>query len=287
MTARAICLFEVFISGLAWIARAQERPATTPTSPSPPASSRPVIGNDGTPMLLPFRCSAEDVRWAGLSCSDDAPCPIFFEISSVEAVGNLLLLTGNIHGESVTLDSVLLASEDNGHTWQEPIDRIRGAGLDHVEYSGSDTAWISGQELFPLPQNPFLISTRDGGNSWRLHEILGEDSDLRFGSVQQFFFTSKDNGTLVVDHGAGAGGDRYALYETENGGETWALKQASAKPIVVKRPTPPPVSDWRVRADAALGSYVVEHRVGVRWSAVAAFLVKLEPCKPPDEGKIP
>jgi hypothetical protein len=256
--------------------------------PQPPSSaSNAVIGNDGTPMLLPFRCSDEDIRLGGLSCSDDSPCPIFVEISSVEALGNMVLLTGNIHSEAATLYSVLLASDDNGHTWREPIARVRGAGLDHIEFSGTDTAWISGQELVPLPQNPFLLSTTDGGRTWRAREVLSEDSEIKFGSVQQFFFTNKENGTMIIDHGAGAGGDRYTLYETENGGDTWSIKQASAKPIVVKRPTPPPVSDWRVRTDASLKSFVVEHHVGARWSSVAAFLVKLDPCKPADPAKIP
>jgi len=238
-------------------------------------------------MMVPYRCTDEDIRLAGLSCAEDAPCPIFLEISSVEALGSQVLLTGNIHSEAVTLYSVLLASEDNGHTWQEPFDRIRGAGLDHIEYLGTESAWISGQELVPLPQNPFLISTTDGGKTWHLHEVLGEDSDLKFGTIPQFFFTTGNNGTLIVDHGAGAGGDRYALYETQNGGDTWTLKQASSKPIVVKRPTAPPASDWRVRTDASMKSFVVEHRVGARWSAVAAFLVHLDPCRPPDPPKIP
>ncbi len=238
-------------------------------------------------MTLPFRCTDEDIRFAGLSCAEDAPCPIFLEISSAESVGNMVLLSGNIHSEAATLYSVLLSSDDNGHTWQEPIDRIRGAGLDHIEYFGTETAWVSGQELVPLPQNPFLVSTTDGGRTWRLHEVLSEDSETRFGTVQQFFFTNTQNGTLLVDHGAGAGGDRYMLYETQNGGDTWTVQQASAKPIALKRPVAPPVSDWRVRTDAALKSYVVERRVGTRWSAVAAFLVKLDPCKPPDSPKIP
>jgi len=267
-----------------WSALAFAQGAATPPADTP---AKALIGNDGTPMLLPFRCTNDDIRSAGLSCSDEAPCPIFLEIASADALGNTILLAGNIHSEAVTLYSVLLSSDDNGHTWQEAYDRIRGAGLDHIEYLGNDTAWISGQELVPLPQNPFLLSTTDGGKSWRVHDVLSEDADLRFGSVQQFFFTNKDNGTLIVDHGAGAGGDRYALYETQDGGNTWSLKQASAKPIPVKRTTPPPAADWRVRADAKMKSYIVEHRAGTRWTAVAAFLVKLDACKPPEPSKLP
>jgi photosystem II stability/assembly factor-like uncharacterized protein len=250
-----------------------------PAVPRLPQTARVEIGNDGTPMLLPFRCTDEDIRWAGLSCSEDAPCSLFLEITTVEAVGNRLLLAGNIHGDAVTLYSVLLASDDNGHNWQEVHQGIRGAGLDHIEYLGADTAWVSGQVVFPLTQDPFLLVTTDGGKTWTQRDVLNEDSESRFGTVQQFYFSSKDSGTLVVDRGPGAGGERYALYETSSGGETWALKQVGSKPIVVKRPVAT-VADWRVRADAGMKSYLLEHRVGTRWSAVAAFLVKLDPCKP-------
>ena len=289
MMGRAMWVVGVLITGFLRPGLAQTEPPQAPpqSPPRAPAPAKPVLGNDGTPMMVPYRCSDEDVRLAGLSCGEDSPCPMFLEISSVEALGSQVLLTGNIHSEAMTLYSILLSSEDNGHTWQEPIDRIRGSGLDHIERLGSETAWISGQELVPLPQNPFLISTSDGGKTWRLHEVLSEDSDLKFGTIPQFFFTTKDDGTLIVDHGAGAGGERYALYETQDGGDTWTLKQASSKPIVVKRPTLPPASDWRVRTDASLKSFVIERRVGARWSAVAAFLVNLDPCKPPDTPKIP
>src|SRR5581483_1102129 len=143
---------------------AQDRPPDTPPQDAQGAAKppvRPVLGNDGTPMLVPFRCTAEDIRSAGLACSEESPCPMFLEVSTVEALGNRVLLIGNIHSEAVTLYSFFLTSEDNGHTWQEPIDRIRGAGLDHIELLPPDSAWISGQELFPLPQNPFLLITND------------------------------------------------------------------------------------------------------------------------------
>jgi photosystem II stability/assembly factor-like uncharacterized protein len=261
----------ILAASLAIPPHAQERPAN-PTAV--------VLGNDGTPMLVPFRCTDEDIRWAGLSCSEDAPCSIFLEISTVEVLGNRILLAGNIHSEAVTLYSVLLASDDNGHNWREVYERIRGAGLDHIEYLGTDTAWIGGQVLFPFTQDPFLLATTDGGKTWSQHDVLGDESESRFGSIQQFYFTTKDNGTLILDRGAGgSGGDRYALYESPNGGETWVVKQESRKPIVVKRPPAPP-PDWRVRPDAGMKSFLVEHRAGTRWSAVAAFLVKLDPCRP-------
>lgn len=272
---RPFWLIGLLAAGMAMTSHAQDRPA------NPEAV---VLGNDGTPMLLPFRCTEEDIRWAGLSCSEDAPCSIFLELSTVEVLGNRVLLAGNVHSEAVTLYSVLLASDDNGHNWHEAHERIRGAGLDHIEILGTDTAWIGGQVLFPFSQEPFLLATTDGGKIWMQRDVLSDEDESRFGSIQQFNFTTKDSGTLILDRGAGgSGGDRYALYETTNGGQRWVVKQESRKPIVVKRP-PAPAPEWRVRPDAGMKSFLVEHRAGTRWSAVAAFLVKLDPCKPPESA---
>src|SRR5690349_16043184 len=57
-------------------------PAVAPTPP------RPVLENNGKPMLVPFRCTDEDIHRAGLSCSEEEPCATFLELSAVAAVGN-------------------------------------------------------------------------------------------------------------------------------------------------------------------------------------------------------
>jgi photosystem II stability/assembly factor-like uncharacterized protein len=262
----------ILLAGMAVPPHAQDMLA----NPVPPPA---VLTNGGKPMLLPFQCADEDIRWAGMSCSEDAPCPVFLELATVEALGNRILAAGNIHGDAVTLYSVLLASDDNGLSWREPHERIRGAGLDHIEHLGAGVAWIAGQVLFPFTQDPFLLVSTDGGVSWRQREVLSEENESRFGSIQQFYFTTRESGTLLLDRGAGESGARYALYESSNGGETWAVKQESRKPIVSKRPATP-ASDWRVRADAGLKSFIVEHRAGTQWNTVAAFLVALDSCKP-------
>ena len=102
--------------------------------------------------------------------------------------------------------------------------------------------------------------------------------DNHFGSIQQFSFDSKTAGSLIVDNGAGGGGSRYARFETNDGGETWSVKEESKKPLQLKRAIANPA--WRVRADAASRSYRIEHRTGSQWTTVAAFAVKLPPCNP-------
>jgi photosystem II stability/assembly factor-like uncharacterized protein len=273
---RAITVIVGLILPLAAVA--QEPPQTAP----PPAvpSAPPVLQNGGKPMTLPFRCTEEDIRLSGLSCSEEEPCPIFLELTAAGQTGNRILAAGNIHTESVTIFGVLLASDDGGHTWAEAADRVRGAGLDHIQFFDPETGWIIGQELFPIPQNPFLLVTEDGGKTWRQRAIFNENSESRFGSIQQFALSGKKDGSLVIDRGRSSSEDRYVLFESPDGGDTWTIKQESGKPLSLKNAAVPGV-DWRIRTDGPTKSFHVEHRQGTRWTSVGAFSVKLDSCKPP------
>jgi len=46
------------------------------------------IENTGKPMRLPFECTEADTQAASLNCSEQEPCAVFLELSSVEAAGN-------------------------------------------------------------------------------------------------------------------------------------------------------------------------------------------------------
>src|SRR5580658_8917247 len=111
MLRRAI-IFPIICAAL----MAQDTPPQT-TAPATPAP--PKFQNDGKPITLPFQCTAEDIRWAGMACSEEDPCPIFLELSAAEGVGDHIFAAGNIHSETVTLYSMLLVSDDAGHTWSE------------------------------------------------------------------------------------------------------------------------------------------------------------------------
>ncbi len=95
----------------------------------------------------------------------------------------------------------------------------------------------------------------------------------------QFFFITKSTGSLILDRGQGSGQERYALLQSEDGGQSWTIRQRSAKPLRV--PQAPPAVSWRVRADAASRSYRIERLQGDQWSLIAAFAVNLDACKPP------
>ena len=110
-----------------------------------------VLEYAGKPLVLPFKCTEEDIQLAGLTCSEDDPCPIYLELAAVGATGSKIVVAGNLHSAAVTMFSTLLASEDGGRTWREPHDRIRAAGLDRVQFLDADTAWVAGEKLQPLP----------------------------------------------------------------------------------------------------------------------------------------
>ncbi|MBV9504035.1 MAG: hypothetical protein JO323_03425 [Acidobacteriia bacterium] len=243
-----------------------------------PHTSAPagVLVNIGQPITIPFQCTEDDMQWAGLSCSEQDPCPIYFEVAAAESLGDRIFAAGNLHSETVTLYSVLLGSDDAGKTWRELHNRIRGAGLDHIQFLDFASGWISGEALFPLPQDPFLLLTADGGKTWQRQLVL---SEMGPGSIQQFLFTSRDAGLLVIDRGEGSEAERYALYESPDGGKSWNVKELSQKPIRLTR-TVESEKDWRVRANSSSRSFQIEHRQGERWTAAASFAVSAGACRP-------
>ena len=247
-------------------------------APAPPPAP-PVLENHGKPIEAPFTCTNEDIRAAGLSCTEDDPCPIFLELTAVDPVGNRVVVVGNIHSEATTLYSIVLASDDEGKTWSEPHERIRAAGFDRVQFLDLQNGWISGEELSPLPQNPFLLTTNDGGKSWVRRPIFNENVDSRFGLVQQVSFSDKTDGRLVVDRGLGSD-DRYVLFDSNDGGETWQLRQESTKPIPLAHPAAASAA-WRARADAPSKAFIIERHTPAGWQAIASFSVRLTPCVPP------
>jgi hypothetical protein len=239
----------------------------------PPAEPPPkaALENTGKPMRVQFTCTDDDMLWAGMSCSEEEPCPVYLELSSAAAVGNKLFACGNLHSSSSTLYSVVLASDDGGKTWQEPFERLQAASLDRIQFADFETGWISGQMLQPLPRDPFFLVTTDGGKSWRRRPVFVEE---RAGFIQQFWFDSRTNGTLLIQDG-----QRYERHESPNGGETWLVREVSERPI---RWTPraSAAPNVRVQTDAPTRSFRIERREGERWTPVASFLVTVGACKP-------
>jgi len=252
----------------------------SPPAEAPKAESKPpeLLRNDGLPIAVPFACTDDDMQWAGMSCTEEEPCAVYIELSEIETIGNRILVLGNIHSESTTLYSLLLSSEDGGATWQEPYERMRGAGLNHIQLIDFQNGWISGETVVPVARDPFFLITSDGGKSWRLRPVLAEGMG---GAIRQFHFASVSSGMMVIDRMESEDASRYELFDTPNGGETWMIRQTSEKPITLPQAAAGSAgAGWRVRADSRSKSFAIEKQEGEKWNPVASFLVQLAPCKP-------
>jgi len=238
------------------------------------ASAEIPLENHGKPLLVAYQCTPADTQAAGLGCSEEDPCPVYLELANVDAVGNKIFLTGNLHTPMATLYSILLGSEDSGSTWTEPYARTRSSGLDQIQFVDFQNGWISGANLQGAPRDPFLLITTDGGKTWREHPIFDE---TRVAAIERFWFDSPANGTMLIDARLDSG--KHELYETLNGGESWTAGQTSADPIAIPKDKPSNAPAWRVRTDAATHSYVIEKSGNNRWQKVASFLVDIASCK--------
>jgi photosystem II stability/assembly factor-like uncharacterized protein len=222
---------------------------------------------------LPAVCSPEDADALGLTCSEEEPCPVFLELQSVEASGPSVYVTGNLHTVNVTVAGVLLQSDDGGKTWTEPAKRLRSAALEQIQFVDFQHGWAAGVMLEPLPKDPFLLLTTDGGKTWRKTPLF-EETD--FGSIQQFWFESPNSGSLVLDRSQG-GAKRYELYESQTGGASWEMRQKSERQIALPKIKPPDSGNWRIRADGE--SYRVERRTVQGWDLAARFATHAGDCK--------
>jgi len=238
------------------------------------AGAQTPLINNGKPMRLAYECSAGDTQAEGLGCSEEDPCPVYLELSNIDAVGAKIFVTGNLHTPSATLASILLASDDAGNTFTEPHARIRSSGLDQIQFVDPQNGWIAGSNLQSAPRDPFLLITTDGGKTWRERPIFEES---RVAAIESFLFTTPAYGTLLID--ARLDNGNRELYETHTGGESWMIQKSSAEPIHLAREKTAAAPGWRLRTDAASHSYVVEKSENNRWQKIASFLVNITSCK--------
>jgi len=144
----------VLVGMVAVLGTAQDTPPV-PQNPKPADQAvqtetptpAPVLENTGKPMSVPFQCTEEDIRSAGLACSEDDPCQIYLELAALATTGTRIFAAGNLHAEAATLYSVLLGSEDSGRTWREVYQRVRGAGLDHLLFVDGENGFASGLRI--------------------------------------------------------------------------------------------------------------------------------------------
>lgn len=234
-----------------------------------------LLINRGEPIRVPYACAEEDLQWAGMSCDEKEPCAIYLELTAIAANGRRILAAGDLHGNSATLGSILLESDDAGANWKEPSKRIRGDVVDQLQFYDSQHAWAGGETQYPLPRDPFVLITTNGGSSWTEHAV-GEDGAA--GSLQRLWFDSLTHGEVVIDAGKSAPDGRYVSYESDNGGESWMLRGASNK-IPALKGAPADNTDWRIGPSKDGKAWQIETREGNQWASVASFLIDVAACR--------
>ena len=229
-------------------------------------------------VKLTADCADADIAEHGLVCDEDEPCPIQLELAGVEPVGSKLFIAGDFHAGPATLASLLLVSEDQGVSWTEASSRQKGVALYQVQFVDFATGWVAGHHAGALPRDPFLLRTSDGGKTWKKLPVFG---DSAVGVVEQFWFDSKDLGTLIAQRRGARAAGRYLKFETRNGGDTWMLRESGEDPIEGKRPRGATSSaDWRIRADNRTKTLRVEKRESGKWTGVSSFALDAGACKP-------
>jgi hypothetical protein len=224
------------------------------------------------PVHVDYTCPAEDIESFGLSCSEEQPCQIFFEVTSVDSFGNSVFVAGDIHTATTTLYGVMLSTEDGGASWSESIPRLRSASFEQFQII-DNRGWLSGQKLEPLPKDPFLMITTDGGKSWRQKPLFEES---RFGSITQFWFDTARSGELIFDASVGKS-VKQELYASMTGGESWEIKQTSTKLLDLK--TTRSSSVWSVTAAPGSKTYLIERTINGHKEKLATFLIHIGDCK--------
>jgi len=220
-----------------------------------------------------YTCTAEDIDSFGLACTEERSCPIFFEVSAVDSAGSSVFVAGDIHTATTTLYGVLLSTEDGGASWSEAIPRLRSTAFEQFQFR-QDHGWLSGQRLEPLPKDPFLMITTNGGKDWHQRPLFEE---TRFGSIAQFWFDSASAGQLIFDASVG-NRTKQELYSTMTGGESWEIKQTSSKLLQLKTGRGSG-SGWTVTTPPGSKAYLIERNAGGRKETLARFLIHIGDCK--------
>jgi photosystem II stability/assembly factor-like uncharacterized protein len=124
----------------------------------------------------------------------------------------------------------LLRTSDGGITWQERTPAGMTAELDYASamiiFTTLDinTVWATLSSRSPAPKSSPLTTwqTSDGGATWSSSDPLPiTDLSMEFFLPDQFGFSDRNNGWLLVHNGAGMNHDYVSIFTTADGGASW------------------------------------------------------------------
>ena len=132
--------------------------------------------------------------------------------------------TGFRRGSGATCAAAVFRTSDGGARWRLLPGSCRPYGLDAVEFLDAHTGFVGGGEPYYARDRPFqaLLSTRDGGRSWRtvFRGRVAERANL---PLNRLAFADPRHG-LAVSAGCKTGQNGPcggALLATLDGGRSW------------------------------------------------------------------
>jgi len=134
--------------------------------------------------------------------------------------GNLLLPDGSPEG-------LIMRSEDGGKSWTRmgfEVHDLTRVSFQTIYYTDRLRGWVGGIRITPDGRTlPFVFRTEDGGNHWREHPLLMDQSNL-VTEIHSLSFTADETGTVIVQS---TDPETFKLtetwYGTTDGGETWEV----------------------------------------------------------------
>ncbi len=217
------------------------------------------------------------------------PCPVYLELSAVAANGPKDPCGGESaqHFRDAQLPSCCRATIPERHGKNRPP----GSGETRSSSCSSDDsehAWAAGETQYPLPRDPFVLLTTDGGASWR-----GASHRRRRQRRFRTAFVVRFGGAWRIDRRCGQDVNErpVSFFESETGGDSWALRStADRAPALRRAPATAEDPNWRIRTAKDGNAYQIENRAGDSWCAGGVIPdrrsanCKIDPAQPAEPG---
>lgn len=146
----------------------------------------------------------------------DTPAPPAIAAPRIESPAFLdIQFFNELDGWGIT-ETYLVRTNDGGITWYNvtPADVEEVGSTVETFILDNDHAWVQKPDFNNFPNNGLLYRTRDGGLTWTISSTPFSSGDLSF--------LDSENGWMLADLGVGAGSNAVAVFQTADGGQTWA-----------------------------------------------------------------
>ena len=151
-----------------------------------------------------------------LSSYATPPSPLEIDAPRIEEPALIELnMLDELNGWGVTRAEIA-RTNDGGINWYNvtpPELKEIGLGVDTYVLD-NDHVWVQQPVFEKFPNSGTLYRTADGGLTWTISTVPFSRGDLNF--------IDSEHGWMLADLGVGAGSNAVAVFQTSNGGASWA-----------------------------------------------------------------